>query len=80
MRESTVTSRGQTTLPAEVRRALNLRPGDRLRYALLDNGEVRLMRTRPVAELSGLLARPWQRPVSLEEMEHAIAAGARGAE
>ncbi|WP_199259612.1 MULTISPECIES: type II toxin-antitoxin system PrlF family antitoxin [Paracoccus] len=77
MSESTVTIKGQTTLPKSVRQALELGPGDRLRYVILDDGQVRLMRTRPVAQLAGMLRREGRRPVSLEEMEQAIAAGAQ---
>ena len=77
MQESTITTRGQTTLPSAVRQALGLKPGDRLRYVLLDDGEVRLMRTRPVTELAGLLHQPDRAPVTLEEMERAIVEGAQ---
>jgi bifunctional DNA-binding transcriptional regulator/antitoxin component of YhaV-PrlF toxin-antitoxin module len=76
MQESTVTQRGQTTLPRSVRQALALQPGDKVRYLILEGGEVRLLRMRPVAGMGGLLAREDQPPVSLEEMERAIAAGA----
>ena len=79
MQESTITARGQTTLPSAVRQALGLKPGDRLRYVLLDDGEVRLMRTRPVSELAGMLHHPDRTPVTLEEMERAIAEGAQDA-
>lgn len=75
MRESTVTSKGQTTLPRDVRAALGLHPGDRVRYVILD-GEVRLLKARPVAELAGMLKRPGTRVVTLEEMDEAIASGA----
>lgn len=75
MQESTVTIKGQTTLPRDVRAALGLKSGDKLRYVVM-NGEVRLLKARPVAELEGILARPGARPVSLEEMDDAIAAGA----
>ena len=51
MRESTVTSKGPTTLPRDVRAALALNPGDRVRYVILD-GEVRLLKARPVNDLS----------------------------
>ncbi|MTH78033.1 AbrB/MazE/SpoVT family DNA-binding domain-containing protein [Paracoccus aestuariivivens] len=76
MSESTITIKGQTTLPKIVRQALDLEPGDRLRYVILDDGQVRLMRTRPVAELAGLLQRKGQRPVSIDDMDRAIAEGA----
>lgn len=76
MSESTITAKGQTTLPKTVRQILGVGPGDRLRYVILDNGQVRLMRTRPVVELAGLLRRKGQGAVSLEDMDRAIAEGA----
>ena len=79
MSESSITTKGQTTLPKAVRQALDLVPGDRLRYVILDDGQVRLMRTIPVAGLAGLLRRKGQRPVSLEDMDRAVAEGARDA-
>jgi AbrB family looped-hinge helix DNA binding protein len=75
MQESTVTVKGQTTLPKDVRRALGLASGDRVRYVILD-GEVRLLKVQPVSGLAGLLARPGRKPVSLDEMDEAIASGA----
>ena len=75
MQESTVTVKGQTTLPRDVRRALGLESGDRVRYVILD-GEVRLLKVRPVSELAGMLERPGLKPVSLDEMDDAIASGA----
>ena len=76
MQSSTITSRGQTTIPAEIRKALNLKAGDKLRYLVLENGEVYLQRRRSVMELKGILYRPGQKPVTLEEMDDAIAEGA----
>jgi AbrB family looped-hinge helix DNA binding protein len=78
MQESTVTIKGQTTLPRDVRLALQLQPGDRLRYMLLDDGEVRIVRARPLAGLAGMLRPAVTRTVSLDEMEAAIAEAARG--
>ncbi|MBU3030738.1 AbrB/MazE/SpoVT family DNA-binding domain-containing protein [Paracoccus marinaquae] len=77
MSQSTITVKGQTTLPKAVRQALSLSPGDQLRYVILDDGQVRLLRTRPVSDLAGMLRRDRQAAVSLDEMEAAIAAGAR---
>lgn len=75
MQESTVTRKGQTTLPRDVRRVLGLGPGDRVRYVIA-GGEVRMLKARSVSELRGFLARPGQRTVPLEEMDEAIAGGA----
>jgi len=76
MRESTVTTKGQTTLPKEVRAALRLNPGDRVRYLILDGGEVRLVRSRPVLQLAGLLKDRTDRRATLDEIDAAIARGA----
>lgn len=76
MQESTVTIKGQTTLPRDVRQALGLQPGDRLRYLILDGGEVRLLRSRPLMSLAGLLGDRVTRPRSLEEIEAATAQAA----
>lgn len=76
MPESTVTIKGQTTLPKDVRQALNLQPGDKVRYLLLDGGEVRIVRTQSVTSLAGALKGIVQHSVSLDEMEEAIAQSA----
>ena len=78
MQESTITTKGQTTVPRKVRDALGLGPGDKLRYLVLDDGEVRLMRSCKVASLSGILC--WDGPaISLEQMDTAIGDAARDA-
>ena len=43
MEASTLTSKGQVTIPAEVRRRLGLKPGDRVAF-VVDADEVRLVR------------------------------------
>ena len=74
MVESRITSKGRTTLPKSVREALGVRPGDRVRYLILDD-EVRIIPVRPLARLSGVLKHDGP-PVTLEEMERAVADGA----
>ena len=74
MHESKITARGQTTLPKAVREAMGLKPGDKVRYFLLD-GHVQIRKVRPLSELSGILKYDGP-PVTLEEMEEAIIAGA----
>lgn len=76
MRESTVTIKGQTTLPRDVRQALGLHPGDRVRYMILDGGEVRIVRSGPVMALAGLLEGRSTHRATLEEIEQAIAESA----
>ena len=42
--EATLTERYQNTIPAVVRKALHLKKGDQVRYAISDTGEVKLSR------------------------------------
>jgi antitoxin PrlF len=44
---SRIASKGQTTIPREVRQKLSLRPGDVLVYEL-DEGEVRVRKQSPI--------------------------------
>lgn len=60
MAESTIMIKGWTTLPKQIRQAVNLGPGYRLRYVVLDDGQVRLMSSRPVAELAWVLERTYR--------------------
>jgi len=69
---STITSKGQTTIPGEIRRHLKLKAGDRIQFIVEDDGKVVLVpATIDVSELKGLLA-PAPRRVSLEAMDAAI--------
>jgi AbrB family looped-hinge helix DNA binding protein len=72
MAESTVTSKGQITLPKSIRDGLHLRPGDKVEFVIGENGRVEMLPiTRSVRELKGMIKRP-TRPVSIEEMNRAI--------
>jgi len=76
--EATVTSKGQVTLPVEARRRLGIRAGTRLEFMVKDDERLEVVRVGgSVRELKGLLPRP-RRKLSLQEMEAAIARGARG--
>ncbi len=78
MAGSTITSKGQATIPKVVRDRLKLRPGDRVEFIVEEDGRVVLVpATRRLADLYGVLPRP-AHPVSLDEMEAAIRAGAAG--
>lgn len=74
MLESTITSKGQTTLPKDVRDRLGLQTGDKVRYLLLEDG-VRIVRARKVMSLCGSLCHDGP-PVSLDEMDQAVREGA----
>ena len=72
MLESTVTVRGQTTLPKSVRSALGVQAGDKVRY-LVSGDEVKILRVKSVSSLSNVLAEKVQNPVTISEMDAVIA-------
>ena len=74
MIESSITKKGQTTLPKPVRETLGVQAGDRVRY-VISNGEVRILAVRPISRLFGMLEHNGP-AVTLDEMEQAIADGA----
>lgn len=79
MPTATITSKGQVTLPKEVRDTLEVGAGDRLDFIRLEDGAYAIVpASHSVRSLKGVLPRLAE-PVSLEAMESAIDAGARGA-
>lgn len=74
MPTATLTTKGQITIPKEVRDHLGVETGDRLSFEVQEDGTVIVKPiTRHVRELGGLLRRPGQRPVAVDEMDQAIA-------
>ena len=75
--QATLTSKGQITLPKALREKLKLCAGDRVEFLIDDDQVVRLVvKHTPVTRLKGMLPKPSQ-PVSIEDMDKAILAGAR---
>ena len=78
MPTSTVTSKGQITIPAEVRGALGLHTGSRVAFVRTTDGSYELVpATTSITALKGIVAAP-SRAVTLEEMDAAVADGAAG--
>lgn len=72
MPKATLTSKGQTTIPKEIREHLHLHPGDRLEFVIDEEGQVIMLpATIDVTELKGILPPP-KRPVTVEEMNQAV--------
>jgi antitoxin PrlF len=77
MATATITSKGQITIPVQVRAALGVDAGDRIEFVEVGKGEFNIVAaTRSVRELNGMLYRKGRRPVTIEEMNAAIAKGA----
>ncbi|MDR2244101.1 MAG: AbrB/MazE/SpoVT family DNA-binding domain-containing protein [Burkholderiales bacterium] len=78
MRTSQMTSKGQVTIPVEIRSALSLKQGDRVGFVELEKDAFAIVSANfPVQRLKGLVRKP-RKPVSIENMNAAIAARGAG--
>jgi AbrB family looped-hinge helix DNA binding protein len=75
--DSAITSKGQATIPKLIREHLGLKPGDRVKFFIHPDGSVVLLPKRPASILRGIV-KAARRPVTIEEMNTAIAEGAAG--
>lgn len=77
MATATITSKGQVTIPVRVRNALELDAGDRIEFVEVEKGQFAIVpATGSIQELKGLFRGRRSKPVSLEEMDRAVAKGA----
>lgn len=78
MASAAVTSKGQITIPVEVRRKLGIKAGDRVRFVEHKNGDISLKpENRSIMDLHGAVK--WKgKPVSIDEMNKTIAKGWAG--
>jgi AbrB family looped-hinge helix DNA binding protein len=73
---TTITTKGQVTIPKEIRDYLNIDTGSKVDFVIDENGIVTLIPLNvPVQSLSGTLHRPGMKTATLEEMEIAIKEG-----
>lgn len=77
MSTATLTSKGQMTLPKEVRNDLNLKPGDKIDFVKIGGRYELRPRNRNAVDLGGMLHRPGMRPMTIEEMDEGIAEAVR---
>ena len=67
--DATLTSKGQTTIPKEIRDSLGMRPGDRMTFTLMPDGTVIMrVKTKSIMALAGILQKKGRKPVSIEQM------------
>jgi AbrB family looped-hinge helix DNA binding protein len=78
MATAALTSKGQITIPVEVRRKLGLKAGDRIGFIENENGEFVLKpKTGSIMALRGIVK--WTgKPVTIQEMNETIAKGWAG--
>ncbi|RYD38420.1 MAG: AbrB family transcriptional regulator [Verrucomicrobiaceae bacterium] len=72
MTTSTLSGKGQTTIPIDIQRALDLKPGDKIQYFIEADGRVSLLpRSLSLKILGRVLPKP-SRTVSVAEMAEAV--------
>jgi AbrB family looped-hinge helix DNA binding protein len=67
--QATLTSKGQITIPIEIRRMLGLSTGERVTFTQLSDGSVVMRaKTRSLADLDGILQSPHLNHIRIEDM------------
>jgi AbrB family looped-hinge helix DNA binding protein len=74
MSAATITSKGQITIPRDIRALLKLQSGDKVSFVVNDQGMVNFIPvTKSVTRLKGIVSKP-AKPVSIEAMNATIRA------
>lgn len=67
--DATLTSKGQTTIPKEIRDSLSMKAGDRMTFTLMPDGTVVMrVKTKSVTGLAGVLHKKGRKPVPVEQL------------
>lgn len=69
MSEATLTSKGQITIPANIRKSMSISPKDRLTFTPMPDGTVVMRaKTKSIKALKGMLKPPLGVHVSISDM------------
>ncbi|MDM0110361.1 type II toxin-antitoxin system PrlF family antitoxin [Variovorax sp. J22R24] len=69
MADSTVTAKGQTTVPQQVRDALNVQPGAKLTWHVLIDGTIVVRaKTKSILDLAGAVKPKSAKHISIKQM------------
>ena len=69
MAESTITSKGQTTVPADIRALVHAKPGTRLIWSVMPDGTIIVRaKTRSILDMAGMLDASTAQRVNVEDM------------
>jgi len=63
--ESTLTSKGQTTVPKDIRDSLGLKPGDKIAFTMMPDGTVQMrVKNKSAMAVAASLRKPGQKRLS----------------
>jgi antitoxin PrlF len=66
---ATLTSKGQTTIPKEIRDSLSMKAGDQMTFTLMPDATVVMrVKTKSVSELAGVLQKKGRKPIPVEQL------------
>ena len=69
MAESTITAKGQTTVPADIRALVDAKPGTRLVWtAMSDSTIIVRAKTKSMLDMAGILKAPKGKHISIDNM------------
>ena len=67
--DATLTSKGQTTIPKEIRDSLSMKTGDRMTFTLMPDATVIMrVKSKSVTELAGVLRKKGRKRVPVEQL------------
>jgi AbrB family looped-hinge helix DNA binding protein len=69
MAESTLTAKGQTTVPADIRARVQAKPGTRLVWSVMPDGTIIVRaKTKSILDLAGMLKARKGKRVAVDQM------------
>lgn len=69
---ATITSKGQITIPKDIREQLDLHAGDKISFVEDEDGSINLVPIKKeLSAIKGLVVKP-KKPVSVEDMNKAV--------
>ena len=67
--DATLRSKGQTTIPKEIRDNLGMKPGDRMTFTLMPDATVVMrVKNKSVNKLAGILKKKGRKSVAVEQL------------
>jgi len=67
--DATLTSKGQTTIPKEIRDGLGMKPGDRMTFTLMpDSTVIMRVKGKRVSDLAGMLRKKGRKALPVEQL------------